>query len=162
MFPNNAITKTINVPDTGGTFCPELLSASENTRTLLQAVIITDGANQGKVKIGTNEYLDNLRNNFIGLITPIEFTNQTITCERANNKPFQFTITYVNYSLSGGDSGVGGTGQQLIQNTETGTMFRINESFTYGEATIIIFLTIFTFCIIGKIVYNFIFKNVDY
>jgi hypothetical protein len=49
--------------------------------------------------------------------------------------------------------------QTLIENAETGAKFWVNGSFTYGEATIIIFLTIFTLCIIGKIIYNFLFKN---
>jgi len=47
----------------------------------------------------------------------------------------------------------------LIENTETGAKFWINETFSYGETMVIIFLTFFIFAIIGKIIYNFIFKN---
>lgn len=49
--------------------------------------------------------------------------------------------------------------QTLITNETTGAKFWVNESFSYGESMIIIFLTIFIFCIIGKIIYNFFFKN---
>jgi hypothetical protein len=154
MFPNDAITKTINIPASGGIICPEILSASNETKTLLQGVIITDGANRAKIKIGENEYLDNQKNNFINLISPTEFTNQAITCERTNNKPFQFTITYVNYGLK--ERMV----ETIIQNPETGAEFYINKTFSYGDSIIVIFLTIFTLCIIAKIIYNFLFKNV--
>lgn len=47
----------------------------------------------------------------------------------------------------------------LIENAETNAKFWVDESFSYGEGTLIIFLTIFMFCIIGKIVYNFLFKE---
>jgi len=47
----------------------------------------------------------------------------------------------------------------LIENTETGAKFWVDETFSYGETMVIIFLTIFTFAVIGKIIYNFIFKN---
>jgi len=47
----------------------------------------------------------------------------------------------------------------LIENTETGAKFWIDETFSYGETMVIIFLTFFIFAIIGKIIYNFIFKN---
>lgn len=47
----------------------------------------------------------------------------------------------------------------LITNTETGANFWVDESYSYGEGMILTFLTIFIFCVIGKIVYNFLFKN---
>lgn len=47
----------------------------------------------------------------------------------------------------------------LIENESTGAEFWVNENISYGEAMILIFITIFTFCLIGKIVYNFLFKN---
>jgi len=47
----------------------------------------------------------------------------------------------------------------LITNTETGANFWVDESYSYGEGMILTFLTIFIFCVIGKIIYNFLFKN---
>lgn len=47
----------------------------------------------------------------------------------------------------------------LIENTETGANFWVDESYSYGEGMILTFLTIFIFCVIGKVVYNFLFKN---
>lgn len=48
----------------------------------------------------------------------------------------------------------------LITSTESGAKFWIDQTFTYGDSIIIIFLTIILFSVIGKIVYNFLFKNV--
>lgn len=47
----------------------------------------------------------------------------------------------------------------LIENEETGAKFWIEESFSYGESIVIIFLTIFIFAVIGGIIYNFLFKK---
>lgn len=47
----------------------------------------------------------------------------------------------------------------LITNETTGAKFWVDEIFSYSDSMIIIFLTIFIFCIIGKIIYNFFFRN---
>lgn len=47
----------------------------------------------------------------------------------------------------------------LITATESGAKFWVDKTFSYGDSIIIIFLTIFAFALIGKIVYNFLFKN---
>ena len=47
----------------------------------------------------------------------------------------------------------------LIENESTGANFWVSENISYGEAMILIFITIFIFCLIGKVVYNFLFKN---
>lgn len=47
----------------------------------------------------------------------------------------------------------------LVVNEETGAEFWLDKSFSYGESITIIFLTIFIFAVIGKIIYNFIFKE---
>lgn len=47
----------------------------------------------------------------------------------------------------------------LITNETTGAEFWVEKTFSYGETIIIIFITIFIFCIIGKIIYNWLFKN---
>lgn len=47
----------------------------------------------------------------------------------------------------------------LIDNSETGSKFWLDKSFSYGDSIVIIFLTLFLFGIIGKIIYNFLFKK---
>jgi len=47
----------------------------------------------------------------------------------------------------------------LITSTETGAEFWVDKSFSYGESVVVIFLTIFIFAIVGKIIYNFLFKK---
>jgi len=47
----------------------------------------------------------------------------------------------------------------LIINSESGAEFWLDKTFSYGESITIIFLTIFIFCVVGKLIYNFLFKN---
>lgn len=47
----------------------------------------------------------------------------------------------------------------LIENSETGAEFYLDKSFTYGEAIIITFITIFFFAFLGKIIFNYFFYN---
>jgi hypothetical protein len=135
MFPNDAKTKTIFTDASGGTFCPVILEASSEPRTLLQGVIITTGANAGKIKIGddTKIYLDNELQNFVFLNSPVKFQNEAIICERANNKPFQFTITYVDYDLTTQASNL------VIENpTDPTGNFIVEKRYTYGDITSIL------------------------
>lgn len=89
---------------------------------------------------------------------------QNLTLEQLNELGAEgWDITGILINASPSDFNVfmkkGFQDQTLIGNTETGAKFWVNESFSYGESMIIIFLTIFIFCIIGKILYNFFFKN---
>lgn len=98
-FPPDAITVISNIPASGGTTCPTLLAASPGPRTLLNAYISTDGANDATINIGSTTILQTLGNQVVRTDYSFQFTNQAVTCTRANNKPFQFIITYVNYNI---------------------------------------------------------------
>jgi len=47
----------------------------------------------------------------------------------------------------------------LITATESGAEFWVDKTFSYGESIVIIFLTLFLFGVIAKIIYNFLFKK---
>lgn len=47
----------------------------------------------------------------------------------------------------------------LITSTESGAEFWVDKTFSYGESIVIIFLTLFLFGVIAKIIYNFLFKK---
>lgn len=47
----------------------------------------------------------------------------------------------------------------LIQNTETEAEFYLDKTFSYGEAVMITFITIFFFAFLGKIIFNYFFYN---
>jgi len=47
----------------------------------------------------------------------------------------------------------------LLENTETGARFWLNENVSYGEAFIIFFVVVFLIAIISKAVYRFIFQQ---
>lgn len=148
MFPNDAKTITISTPATGGTFCPDLLPAISTPRTLLQGIIISGGGDQAKIKIGIDDYLNNNKNQVIDFQTPVVFTNEIVSCERANNKPFQFTITYVDYDLTRVKL------YEYIENETTEASFYLEKSFSYGDFFLMFFLTIFTLLGIVKIIWN--------
>jgi len=47
----------------------------------------------------------------------------------------------------------------LMTSTESGAEFWVDKTFSYGESIVVIFLTIFLFAMIGKSIYNFLFKK---
>lgn len=47
----------------------------------------------------------------------------------------------------------------LVENTETGAEFYLDKSFSYGDAIIITFFTIFLLAFLGKIIFNYFFHN---
>lgn len=47
----------------------------------------------------------------------------------------------------------------LIENTETEAEFYLNKSFSYGDAIIITFFTMFFLAFLGKIIFNHLFHN---
>jgi len=47
----------------------------------------------------------------------------------------------------------------LITSTTSGAEFWVDKTFSYGESIVIIFLTLFLFGVIAKIIYNFLFKK---
>lgn len=143
MFPNDAKTISIFTPATGGTICPDLLSAVSTPRTLLQGKIITDGANVGQINIGTDTYLDNQKNQVISLETPVIFTDKVISCVRANNKPFQFTITYLDYDLT-----TQATNLVIEHPIDPAGDFVIQKTYTYGDITTILALGLIAFFVI--------------
>jgi hypothetical protein len=137
MFPTDAKTVYANYPASGGTTCGVLLPAVPYTRTFLSGTIRTDGDNQGNILIGSTIYIDNNKNRDISSYSPITFTNNEITCTRANNKQFSFKVVYVDYDLT-----------QLATSTQpvviTGGV-ALKQGFTYGEVLIIlVLLMIFT------------------
>jgi hypothetical protein len=145
MFPNDAKTISVFTPASEGTVCPVILEASSNARTLLQGVIITDGANLGKIKIAndTETYLDNNRLEFVSLASPVKFQNKAIVCERANNKPFQFTITYLDYDLT-----TQATNLVIEHPTNPEQNFVVQKTYTYGDITTIFALGLIAFFLI--------------
>lgn len=47
----------------------------------------------------------------------------------------------------------------LIENSETGAEFYLDKTFSYGDAIIITFITIFFFAFLGKIIFSYFFYN---
>lgn len=47
----------------------------------------------------------------------------------------------------------------LVENTETGAKFWLNENVSYGDAFIIFVVMVFVIAIIGKAVYKFLFQQ---
>jgi hypothetical protein len=101
IFPNNTIGAFVEVSDSGGTACPNILTATDHERTILYGTIRTTGANTGKMLADSFVYLNNQNNTIAESFAPYILPAQaTLTCERANNKPFSFRIAYVDYNLA--------------------------------------------------------------
>jgi len=101
LFPNDTQSVFVETPDSGGTYCPNILNAADHERTLLYATIRTTGANAGKILAGSFVYLNNQNNTIAETFAPyILPAGVALTCERANNKPFSFRVSYVDYNLT--------------------------------------------------------------
>ena len=133
MFPTDAKTVYANYPASGGTTCHDLLSSVPYTRTFLYGSIRTDGANQGNISLGGNDYLDNNKNTDVVTIAPITFTNVPVSCTRASNKQFSYKVVYVDYDLT-------------ALSTTTPENTAIN-GFSYGDIMTIMIL-LFIFCLL--------------
>jgi len=112
-FPNDTKTATTVVDASGGTNCPVILTATTTDRTILSAQI-SGGVNNGAIKIDGNNYLVTSVNDFVSVEAPLVFNNKAVTCERANNKPFQFIVNYIDRDLSKTDTTVNVTSSTTI------------------------------------------------
>jgi len=101
LFPNDTKSVFVETPDSGGTYCPNILDAADHERTLLYATISTTGANAGRILAGNFVYLNNQNNTIAETFAPyILPAGVALTCQRANNKPFSFNVSYVDYNLT--------------------------------------------------------------
>ena len=140
MYPDDAISVPITIADGGGTDCPTLLAASTTPRTLLSTYVSSKGDDSFTMSVGSVVIRDNLMNqtNNQQIFISYPFTNKAITCTRANNKPFQVQLTYVNYNVATDPPQEhiiidGGATTEKI--TTDSSDFDIIHSFTFGEIT---------------------------
>jgi len=144
-IPYDSLSVSYTVPAFNGTVCDDLLPAVSHDRTLLYASIITDGANDGSIFLGSFIYLSNLRQNQVSVSYPYIFNNVAVGCTRANNKPFQFILVYVDYAVSVDQSSVVVSGNVNVNNfpsvqvvsgnvnADIGVVSLNAESFTQGD-----------------------------
>jgi hypothetical protein len=153
IFPNDAIQLNFTTPPNSGV----VLLPANTTRTILYVL-------DTSYSTGGDAYITDDSNGFILVdATPnlrrderLSYyitSGQIVSHNSATSGNSTGQIIYVNYDLSARPT------ETLIENSETGAKFWISQSFSYGDAIIITFATIFMFCIIGKVVYNFLFKN---
>lgn len=101
IFPNTTKSVFIETLATGGTTCGTLLEAVNHDRTLVYGTIRTNGANDGTILADGFVFLNNQGNLISETLAPyILPANISLTCTRANNKPFSFRVSYVDYNLS--------------------------------------------------------------
>ena len=99
-FPYNTKTIIKFVPNSEGITCPILLPATNSPYSLLSAYISNSGDDLATIKIGDEIILSTLQQKGIFQTNlNLPFLNADITCTRANNKPFQFIINYVEYDI---------------------------------------------------------------
>jgi len=99
-FPYNTKTIIQSVPASGGIDCPILLPAVNAPYSLLSAYISNSGDDLATLSVGSEVILSTLQQRGIFQSNfNYPFLNKSITCSRANNKPFQFIINYVEYDI---------------------------------------------------------------
>lgn len=101
IFPNDTKSVYLDLPASGGTTCGTLLASSTHDRTALYATIRTPTGNLGTININGSTFLDNQTNQDIDTFAPTLIpAGESVTCTRANNKPFSFRLSYVDYDLT--------------------------------------------------------------
>jgi len=101
QYPSDAITSSIDTTGVAGTTCGTLVSSSSTTQTILSGyIVIEQDLNNATIKIGSAPYLQTEKKTKAPSIqAPVVFTNQAITCTRANGEDAQFTVVYLKRNI---------------------------------------------------------------
>ena len=146
-FPPDAQTIYLHIPVNTGANCATLIATSSNPMTILYSSINSNGANLASMRVGNNEFISNIETT--GLVfnsAPITFVNQSITCQRANNKEFVFRLVYVP--------------RNVLTSTTTNDYFLTNTtstSITGGDTIIsVLLLFILLFGVFSFLIFRFL------